>query len=87
VLVLDDYHFIQSSQIHDQVTFLVDHLPATMNVVILAGEPPPALARLRAQGELLELQSTDLQFTPEKHVSSCKTSTLLTSTRDDRLPA
>lgn len=67
VLVLDDYHFIQSSQIHDQVTFLVDHLPANMHVVILSrSEPPLPLARLRAQGELLELRTTDLQFSLEE---------------------
>lgn len=66
VLVLDDYHFIQSSQIHGQVTFLVDHLPATMHLVILSrSEPPLLLARLRAQSELLELRSTDLQFSRE----------------------
>lgn len=67
VLVLDDYHFIQSPQIHAQVTFLLDHLPASMHVVILSrSEPPLALARLRAQGVLLELRTTNLQFSLEE---------------------
>lgn len=66
-LVLDDYHFIQSSQIHDQVTFIVENLPTNMHMVILSrSEPPLPLARLRAQGELLELRSTDLKFSPDE---------------------
>ncbi len=67
VLVLDDYQFIKSAQIHDQVTFLLDHLPTTMHVVIVSrSEPPLPLARLRAQGELLELHSMDMRFSLEE---------------------
>jgi LuxR family maltose regulon positive regulatory protein len=49
VLVLEDYHVINWPQIHEKVTFLLDHLPATLRLVILTrSDPPLPLARLRA---------------------------------------
>jgi LuxR family maltose regulon positive regulatory protein len=63
VFVLDDYHLIEESAIHQALTFLLDHLPPTLHFV-LAGraEPPLPLARYRARAELLELRMADLQF-------------------------
>ena len=50
VLILDDYHCITAQPIHDAVTFLLDHLPAQMRLVITSRENPPfPLARLRAR--------------------------------------
>ncbi len=65
ILVLDDYHVIDSAEIHAGVAFLVDHLPPNVHLV-LAGraDPPLPLARLRATGELLEIRAADLRFTP-----------------------
>jgi LuxR family transcriptional regulator, maltose regulon positive regulatory protein len=67
VFVLDDYHLIENSSIHQALTFLLDHLPPTLHF-ILAGraEPPLPLARYRARQELLELQAEDLQFLQEE---------------------
>ncbi|WP_448624350.1 LuxR C-terminal-related transcriptional regulator [Geodermatophilus sp. URMC 64] len=67
VLVLDDYHVIESPQIHDGTAFLVEHLPAQVHLV-LAGraDPPLPLARWRGRGELVELRAADLRFTPEE---------------------
>ena len=67
VLVLDDYHAISSGEIHDAVTFLLDHSPPPMRL-ILAGRanPPLALPALRAGGRLTELGARDLRFTPEE---------------------
>ncbi len=63
VLVLEDYHFIISSQIHEAVTFLLDHLPPTLHLIMLTRRDPPLpLARLRARGELNELNVSDLRF-------------------------
>lgn len=63
VFVLDDYHLIANSAIHAALTFLLDHLPPTVHVV-LAGrsDPPLPLARYRARHELLELRGDDLRF-------------------------
>jgi LuxR family maltose regulon positive regulatory protein len=67
VFVLDDYHLIEDLSIQQALTFLLDHLPPTLHVV-LAGraDPPLPLARYRARGELLELRAADLQFLPDE---------------------
>ena len=63
-LVLDDYHVIDAESIHAAMSFLVDRLPRRMHLVIASrAEPPLALPRLRARGELTELRGTDLRFT------------------------
>ncbi len=67
VLVLDDYHVIASSDIHEQLTFLLEHLPPEMHLVIGSrADPPLPLPRLRARGELVELRAADLRFTEEE---------------------
>ena len=65
ILVLDDYHLIDSKQVDEAIIFLLDHLPPRMHLVITTREDPPLpLARLRARGELTELRAADLRFTP-----------------------
>jgi len=64
VLVLDDYHLIETVEIHEAMGFLLDHLPAQVHLVIASrADPPLPLARLRARGELLEVRAADLRFT------------------------
>ena len=65
ILVLDDYHVIDSKPVDDALVFLLEHLPPRMNLVITSREDPPLpLARLRARGQLTELRTADLRFTP-----------------------
>ncbi len=67
VLVLEDYHVITLPQIHETVTFLLDHLPATLRLVILTrSDPPLSLAHLRAYNDLYELHAADLRFSLEE---------------------
>ena len=64
-LVLDDYHVIDSKSIDQALTFLLEHLPTQMHLVIVSREDPNLpLARLRAQGQLTELRAADMRFTP-----------------------
>jgi LuxR family transcriptional regulator, maltose regulon positive regulatory protein len=66
-LVLDDYHLIDESAIHDSVGFLLSHLPQPLHMVIASrSDPPLPVARLRASGQLAELRAADLRFTPEE---------------------
>jgi LuxR family maltose regulon positive regulatory protein len=67
VFVLDDYHLIEDPSVHAALTFLLDHLPPALHVV-LAGraEPPLPLARYRARQELLEVRAEDLRFSAEE---------------------
>ena len=65
VLVLDDYHVIGAASVHEALTFLLDHLPPQLLVVITSrADPPLPLSRLRAREELVEVRATDLRFTP-----------------------
>jgi LuxR family transcriptional regulator, maltose regulon positive regulatory protein len=67
LLVLDDYHVITSSQIHESLAYLVDHLPPTLHLVILSrSEPALPLARWRARGDLQEIGAADLRFSAEE---------------------
>ena len=64
VLVLDDYHVIDANAVDQALTFLVEHLPPQMHLVITSREDPHLpLARLRARGQLTELRAADLRFT------------------------
>jgi LuxR family transcriptional regulator, maltose regulon positive regulatory protein len=64
VLVLDDYHVVESPAVHKAVGYLLDHLPPRMHLVIATrADPPLPLARLRARGQLAELRAADLGFT------------------------
>jgi len=65
ILVLDDYHVIDSKPVDDGLTFLIEHLPPQIHLVIATREDPPMpLARLRARCQLTELRAADLRFTP-----------------------
>ncbi|HRW42360.1 MAG TPA: hypothetical protein P5193_12490, partial [Microthrixaceae bacterium] len=67
VLVLDDYHLIESTDIHESVAFLLEHLPPQIRLVIATrADPPLPLASLRASGDLLEVRAADLRFTPDE---------------------
>ena len=65
ILVLDDYHLIDSQPVDQALMFLVEHLPPQMHTVIATREDPHIpLARLRARGQLTELRAADLRFSP-----------------------
>src|SRR6266705_130776 len=67
VLVLDDYHVLDAKPVDHALTYLVDHLPPQMHLVIATREDPPLpLARLRVGGHLTELRAVDLRFTPSE---------------------
>jgi LuxR family maltose regulon positive regulatory protein len=67
VLVLDDYHTIEGTTVHDGMAFLLEHLPAQVHVVLATrADPPLPLARIRAHGELVEIRVADLRFTADE---------------------
>jgi LuxR family maltose regulon positive regulatory protein len=74
VIVLDDYHVIREPSCHDQVAFLVAHLPAGVQLVLVTrSDPPLPLARLRAAGEMTEFRSSELRFTPAQAAALVRT--------------
>ena len=67
VLVLDDYHVIDSRPVGEALTFLLEHLPPRMYLIIATREDPDLpLARLRARDQLTELRAADLRFMPSE---------------------
>lgn len=67
ILILDDYHVIQNQSIHAAFSFLLDHLPDQLHLVLSTRiDPPWPLARLRARNQLIELRALDLRFTTDE---------------------
>ena len=67
VLILDDFHYVQSAACHDQVEFLIENLPESAHLVIITrADPGLRLGRLRASGLLAEIRAQQLSFTAEE---------------------
>ena len=65
LLVLDDYHVIDSQLVHESLGFLLEHRPPGLQLALASrSDPPLTLARLRARGQLTELRAAELRFTP-----------------------
>ena len=64
LLILDDYHLIGSQPVHASLGFLLEHRPPGLHPMLASrADPPLALARLRARGQLAELRAAELRFT------------------------
>src|SRR5436309_6905642 len=69
-LILDDYHLISEQAIHESLQFLLDHLPPCLHLLLASrGDPPLALSRLRARGQVVEIRDTDLRLGSEEVAS------------------
>ncbi len=69
-LILDDYHLADSTEVAEGMTFLLEHRPANLHVVVSTrADPNLPLARLRARGELVEIRARDLRFTVDETAS------------------
>ena len=62
-LVLDDYHLVDVEGMHELTAFLVEHAPPRLRLVLTTRtEPRLPIARMRARGEVHELQAEALRF-------------------------
>ena len=67
LLVLDDYHLIDAEPVHESFAFLLEYQPPGLGVVLTSrSDPPLALSRLRARGQLAELRAAELRFTADE---------------------
>ena len=63
LLVLDDFHLIKSNEVIKLVSYLLEHIPGNIHIVILTrSDPALSVSRLRSQNQLVELRSSDLSF-------------------------
>ena len=63
LLVLDDFHLINSSEVSNLVTYFLEHIPGNIHFVILTrSDPALSVSRLRSQNQLVEIRSSDLSF-------------------------
>ena len=86
ILVLDDYQAINNISIHQQVTFLLEHLPAQMHLVLITREDPLIpVPRLRARSQVLEIRQEDLRFTLEEITDFMRRVMQLDLSQDDIL--
>ena len=67
VVFLDDYHVVDSGPVHEAVSFLLEHMPENVHLVIAGrSDPPLPLPRLRARDQVTEIRAADLRFTAEE---------------------
>jgi LuxR family maltose regulon positive regulatory protein len=67
VLVLDDYQLIKEPRCHEQIAFLLLHLPPSVTFALVTRtDPPLPLARLRAAGEMVEIRTPELRLEPSE---------------------
>ncbi len=66
-LAIDDFHTIRNNDVYLFMTRLVRRLPETLHLVLISrADPPLGLAQLRGRGQLREIRSNDLRFTPQE---------------------
>ncbi len=69
-LVLDDYHVITSPVVHEALTFLIDHLPPPLRLIMTTrADPPLPLSRWRVRGQITEIRAVDLRFSVSEATS------------------
>jgi LuxR family maltose regulon positive regulatory protein len=84
LLVLDDYHIITTSAIHNHLAFLLYHMPPQIHLVIVSrSDPSLPLPRLRAQGLMAEIRVDDLRFMPQEAAAFLNTAIGLGLSDDD----
>ncbi len=67
LLVLDDFHLLTEQMIHTTLTYLLEHLPPQLRIILASrSDPPLPLARLRARGQVLEVRADQLRATTDE---------------------
>ena len=63
LIILDDYHLVQTQSTNEVLNSLIRKLPPNVRLVISSRvRPDLSLAKISAQGKLLELSARDLRF-------------------------
>ena len=83
LLILDDYHLITEQAIHTSLTYLVEHLPPQLHLILATrADPPLPLSLLRARGHLLEVRTDELRCNPDEAMAFLKKSASIQLSQD-----
>ncbi len=67
ILLLDDYHHIESAEVHEMLALLLEHLPPNLHLMLSSrSDPPLPLMRLRTNRGINEIRAVDLRFTSKE---------------------
>jgi ATP/maltotriose-dependent transcriptional regulator MalT len=67
IIVLDDYHLVDNSDVHDSVERFIHLRPANVTVVVSTRvDPPFRLGRLRVRDQVTEIRAADLRFASDE---------------------
>ena len=67
MLILDDYHVITEQQVHTTLSYLIEHLPPQLHIILATrADPPLPLPLLRARQQVLEVRTDQLRCTAEE---------------------
>ena len=67
VLILDDYHVIDSEDVHRSLAYFLERLPVQIHLCIISRkELPFPVATLRVKGQLIQIGINELKFTEEE---------------------
>jgi LuxR family transcriptional regulator, maltose regulon positive regulatory protein len=83
VLVLDDVHMLRNSECRAALSALADYVPGGSRLVLAGRAPPPLrLARLRAEGKIIEIGPGELSLSREEASSLLRTMDLTLAEED-----
>ena len=62
-LILDDYHLITSGEIHDALSYFLNHMPSKMHMVVISRHNIPfSLAHFKVRNQITEISPQDMRF-------------------------
>jgi len=83
LLILDDYHEIDSAEIDLALAFVLDHMPPSLHLVFTSRTDPGfPISRLRVRNEMSEIRANDLRFSKIEAAQFLQKSMNLTLSKD-----
>ena len=83
LLILDDYHLVTEQAVHTSLTYLVEHLPPQLHLILATrADPPLPISLLRARGHLLEVRTDQLRCNPDEVMAFLKKSARIQLSQD-----
>lgn len=83
-LVLDDYHFVSSKEIHDALFGFLGHPPARMHIIITSRHGVPfSVPHFKVRNQVVEISASDMKFTEKETERFFEETMPISLTRDE----